>query len=158
MKYQFFTIPVISFDSEQEKLNHFCSQHSIVAVDKQLIMQGSHYVWAFCITYLQDSSSAVSSKSKQSQRIRIDYKEVLNEEDFTIFVELRNLRKQVAEQHGVPVYAIFTNEQLAAMVTGRVTTLAQLQTIEGVGESRLVKYGEVFVDGLLGLFNETPES
>ncbi len=153
MKYQFFTVPVVSPQDEQEKLNLFCSQHRIVDVDKQIIMQGNTYFWVFCISYM-DAAMAEVSKNKQSNRKRIDYKEVLNEVDFNKYVELRNLRKEIAEQNGIPVYAVFTNEHLATMVQQRITTLIKLQAIDGIGESRLEKYGEAFITCLIGLFNE----
>jgi superfamily II DNA helicase RecQ len=41
----------------------------------------------------------------------------------------------------VPVYAVFTNEQLAKMVTGGVVTKAALEKIDGVGEAKATKYG-----------------
>ena len=48
---------------------------------------------------------------------------------------------KIAEAEGVPVYAIFTNEQLAAMVQRKATTAAGLAAIEGVGQARLEKHG-----------------
>ena len=46
----------------------------------------------------------------------------------------------------MPAYALFTNEQLAEMVQRRVRTLAALREIAGVGEARIEKYGEDFLD------------
>ena len=112
------------------------------------------HFWTFCISYI-DGSPSVSSTSKPINKKRIDYKEVLNEEDFNKFAALRELRKTMAEKKGVPVYTVFTNEQLAEMVQGKALTLTQLQAIEGVGKSRLEKYGEAFVSCLHRLFNET---
>ena len=57
------------------------------------------------------------------------------------FVQLRDLRKSIAQAEAVPVYTVFTNEQLAAMVRARVTTRAGLGKIDGVGEARIEKYG-----------------
>jgi superfamily II DNA helicase RecQ len=73
---------------------------------------------------------------------------VLNEADFVVFSKLRDLRKAVAEKEGAPAYSVFTNEQLAAMVTGRVESQAALGKIDGVGSARLEKYGSAFVDAL----------
>ena len=67
-----------------------------------------------------------------------------------MFVRLRNLRKEIAEKDSVPSYSIFNNEQLAAMVTGKVDSLASMQTIAGVGEARVSKYGEAFLNELTG--------
>ena len=53
-------------------------------------------------------------------RPRVDYKQVLSEADFALFAELRSWRKGPRRAEGVPVYAVFTNEQLAEIVRRRV--------------------------------------
>ena len=72
---------------------------------------------------------------------KIDYKDVLKPEEFAVFAKLRDLRKQIAQAEAVPVYTIFTNEQLADMVRAKVTTRAGLGKIDGIGEARVEKYG-----------------
>ena len=54
---------------------------------------------------------------------------------------MRTLRKEIATEEGVQLYAVFTNEQLAQIVQGRVRTKEQLSKIPGVGETRVEKYG-----------------
>ncbi len=49
-----------------------------------------------------------------------DYKELLNPEDFAVFAHCAEPRKAIAQAEAVPVYTVFTNEQLAQMVTNRV--------------------------------------
>ena len=72
---------------------------------------------------------------------KIDYREVLSPEDFAVFARLRQLRKEIAQAEAVPVYTIFTNDQLAQMVQSRATTKAALEKIAGVGDARIEKYG-----------------
>lgn len=45
-----------------------------------------------------------------------------------------------AERDGVPPYAVFTNEQLAAIVQGRMTMATALKAIDGIGDARIDKY------------------
>ncbi len=52
----------------------------------------------------------------------------------------------------MPPYALFSNEQLAAMVTQRVSTRADLRAIAGVGEARLEKYADEFLQELARLW------
>jgi superfamily II DNA helicase RecQ len=85
----------------------------------------------------------------------VDYKEVLKPEEFEVFSRLRDWRKGVAEKDSVPVYVVFTNEQLAEMVKRRVSTKAALKEIEGVGESRIEKYGDAVLERIV--FNPVPE-
>jgi ATP-dependent DNA helicase RecQ len=42
----------------------------------------------------------------------------------------------------VPVFTVFTNAQLAEMVRMPVSTAADLGKIDGVGETRVTKYGK----------------
>ena len=76
-------------------------------------------------------------------------REVLSPEDFAVYVRLRELRKTIAAEEAIPPYSVFTNEQLAAIVTGRVSSKADLGKIAGIGEARLEKYGSRFLS-LLG--------
>jgi len=48
----------------------------------------------------------------------------------------------MAQAEAVPVYALFTNEQLAQMVLRRCRTKSELLGIEGVGEAKIDKYAE----------------
>ena len=59
--------------------------------------------------------------------------------------KLRDLRKDLSESEGVPVYAVFTNEQLAQVVQKRVTSKASLHAISGLGDARIEKYGDRMV-------------
>ena len=73
---------------------------------------------------------------------------MLPPDQFTVFVKLRDLRKQLAQAEAVPVYTIFTNDQVAEMVRRRVHTRADLEGIAGVGDARVGKYGLQFLAAL----------
>lgn len=83
------------------------------------------------------------------RRPTLDYRELLSADEFQIFVRLRTLRKERAERDGVPVYSVFTNEQLAAMARGKVRSAAELARLSGVGKARIERYGPEFL-ALLG--------
>lgn len=70
---------------------------------------------------------------------------MLNEQDFAVYAKLRALRKELAEKEGIPAYAVLTNEQMAEMVQRRVQTKAALREIAGIGDARIDKYGESFL-------------
>jgi len=148
MRFHFLTIPAFDPDAAQDALNAFCAQHRIVASDRHFVDRGVDSFWAVCVTWVEGSAAAFPTQAK---RERVDYREVLGEADFAVYSELRRLRKQLAEREGVPAYAIFTNEQLAAMVQRRVATAQGLGAIEGVGEARVDKFGEVFLAALTRL-------
>ncbi len=126
------------------ELNAFLRSHRVITVDRQFVSDGANSYWSICVTFVEGRASAPSDSSKK----RIDYREVLNERDFAVFARLRTLRKTLAEQEGVPAYALFTNEQLAEIVRRNVNSKRALGEITGVGEARVEKYGEAFLTAL----------
>src|SRR5262249_19764687 len=91
---------------------------------------------------------ATSSGGDRGVRGKVDYKEVLSPEEFTVFAKLRELRKEIAHAEAVPVYTIFTNEQLAQMVKARAATKEDLAKIAGLGDARIDKCGPRMIEVL----------
>ena len=125
-----------------EELNTFLRSHRIVNVEKRLIDGERGTGWVFLIEYGNTDNKNTASSSSQ----RIDYREVLNPVEYALYDKLRDLRKQIAEKSGIPIYAVFTNDQLAGMVKKPPTTPKDLMSISGVGEARIKQYGEAFVN------------
>ena len=108
--------------------------------------------WAFCIEYLDGPVDGGRRSGK-----RIDYKELLSPDQFTVFSRLRETRKRLAEEEGVPVYAVFTNEQLAAIVRAGIKEVSGLTKIQGVGEAKTEKYGAAMVAAIAETLGEARE-
>jgi ATP-dependent DNA helicase RecQ len=62
-----------------------------------------------------------------------------------LFDALRALRRDLAEEAGVPPYVIFHDATLREMAQRRPATLAELGSISGVGARKLEAYGEAFL-------------
>jgi superfamily II DNA helicase RecQ len=127
-----------------DELNKFLKANRIINVEKSLIDGERGTGWLFLIEYGAETKT-VSGGSAQ----HIDYREILSEQDYALFDKLRGLRKELAEKQGLPVYAVFNNDQLAAMIKSKASTLKDLAVIPGIGESRIKQYGGQFLD-LLG--------
>lgn len=143
MPFKFYTLSVRDDGTVEQELNAFLCSHRVLAVDRRWVEQGSESFWTICVDYLEGSKS---KSPGGSNRTKVDYKEILPPEDFAVFAKLRDLRKQVAQSEAVPVYTVFTNEQLAEMVRGRAESKAALESIAGVGDARIEKYGPAFLD------------
>jgi superfamily II DNA helicase RecQ len=139
--FRFFTVPVQDSGRAQEELNAFLCSHKILLVDRRWVEQGASSFWSFCIDYLEGALADGNDYRGPGGRAKIDYRETLKPEDFAVFARLRDLRKEIAQVEGVPVYTIFTNEQLAQMVQTRTTTKAALEKIAGVRDAHCNKYG-----------------
>jgi superfamily II DNA helicase RecQ len=74
--------------------------------------------------------------------MKTDYREKLDPDTFARFARLRQARKRWAEEAGVPVYAIFTNAQLAAVAQAQPASQTALQEIDGIGPAKAGTYGE----------------
>jgi len=142
MPVKFFACSCRGDDEATEHLNRFLSGHRIVSVEKNFVQDGQTSFWAVCVTYIEQDSI---NRPAPMKRGKLDYREILPEAEFAVFAKLRNVRKLLADKEGVPAYALFTNEQLAAMVQRRVSTLTALREIEGVGGARAEKYGSDFL-------------
>jgi ATP-dependent DNA helicase RecQ len=61
---------------------------------------------------------------------------------------LKNRRIELAREHGVPAYIIFHDNTLLEMIELQPSTLEELAMINGVGASKLEKYGKEFLEVL----------
>ena len=157
MEFRFFSIRAMDPGPCQDELNRLCAERRVVAVDRQFVADGQNSFWAVCVTIASDPEplpAALTGRDQKHQRSngsgssRVDYKEVLSKEEFTIFADLRQWRKQVAAEEGVPLYTVFTNEQLAAIVQQQIDNLPALGKIDGIGPARLERYGVRVLDKL----------
>lgn len=64
--------------------------------------------------------------------------------DETLFDRLRKLRKKLADEREVPAYVIFGDTTLRSMAREYPETLDALRAISGIGEKKLVEFGETF--------------
>ena len=71
---------------------------------------------------------------------------VVDAEDQGLWNALRACRKRLAEEHGVPPYVIFHDATLREMLEFRPTTASQLLSITGVGQSKLERFGDEFLE------------
>ncbi len=72
----------------------------------------------------------------------------LSDEGEALFQGLRELRKSIADQQGVPAYIVFNDKTLRAMAEGRPCTPQELLAISGVGPLKLERYGEAFLEAV----------
>ena len=165
MRLHFATIPLHDSAPAEADLNRFLAAHRVLAVDRHLVADGARSAWAVCVTYVDRPSTAAADPApaaatappKPGQpREAVDYKAVLAPAEFDLFARLRALRKRLAERDGVPPYAVFSNEQLAAIARARPQSAAALARFPGVGKARLEKYGPALLADLADLTDPPP--
>ncbi len=148
MQFRLFTIPAYDPDAELSELNRFLASVKVFQVDRQF--HSEDRVWQMMVGYQEKKGSDPARGNRKKNRI--DYREVLKPDEFVLFDRLRRWRKEQAEVESIPAYAILTNEQLAGISKLSEFSLAEIARIDGVGSSRMEKYGEI----LLELCREKP--
>ncbi len=72
----------------------------------------------------------------------------LSPEAAALFERLRAWRAATAKELAVPAYVIFHDATLRQIAAQAPTSLAQLSTVNGVGETKLAKFGQQILDTL----------
>lgn len=84
-------------------------------------------------------------KQKRGSRKKAGAAAMLSEKDLELFETLRVLRREIAGEEKVPPYMIFSDKTLALMSAAHPANLEEILRISGVGEFKLQKYGERFL-------------
>lgn len=145
MQVKFFSIPIIGGEAESEAMNLFLRSEKILQTENQLVNGSTGAYWCFCVKYLQGSGSI----SKDRDRARIDYMQVLDAETFKRFSKMRETRKRLAGEEAIPAYAVFTDEELAEMARPEILTAPFMKSVKGIGEKKFEKYSAHFLNATL---------
>ena len=141
MQYKFFTFPVATNEIMEEELNKFLRSNKIVEIEKHIII-GTSPMWSICIGYLLFSQKYNETSPK------INYEQILDKTEFANFENLRDIRKQVAQELKIPAYAVFTNKELAELSKLENITPQSLLSLDGFGSGRMEKVGTQFLSKL----------
>ena len=143
MQFKVFTIPVTDDGTAIEDMNRFLRSHKVLETEQQLVSTKNGVQWHFCIKYLANAQP--DNKSQNSSKI--DYKEVLDDKTFAVFSILREIRKKIAEEEGMPVYAVFTNEELAGIAALDEISPQTIKSVKGIGEKKTERFGKRLIEG-----------
>ncbi|RZN39760.1 MAG: DNA helicase RecQ [Methanosarcinales archaeon] len=112
-----------------------------------LLSEGDQYP---IIKLTSDGNKVLSGTKKVSltkpEETKIIQKNANGSFDHDLFEILRSLRKQLADDAGMPPYVIFHDSSLVEMATNFPQNRSDFRTIGGVGEHKLEKYGELFLE------------
>ncbi len=88
---------------------------------------------------LRKDTKTTTKRSKR-QAIEIDH------EDLALWHALRQCRRRLAEEYGVPPYVIFHDVTLQNMLHLKPNTIQQMLEVSGIGDAKAQKYGHAFLD------------
>ena len=106
---------------------------------------------------LQKETQPVRREPKQSKR------QLPREVDEQLFAALVSLRSELAKSQKVPAYVVFADSTLTDMCVKLPSTDEEFLRVSGVGQVKLERYGQVFLQAISGFVEEngrptTPQS
>jgi ATP-dependent DNA helicase RecQ len=91
------------------------------------------------LTLARPRLKTVTKKPVRKRAIDLDYNEDL-------FELLRQRRKEIADEQGVPPFVVFSDNSLVEMAYYLPLTEEEMMKINGVGKHKMVHYGQQFID------------
>ncbi|WP_075184918.1 DNA helicase RecQ [Teredinibacter haidensis] len=101
-----------------------------------------------CRPILRGQDTIFLRREKATQKAAPARKRVLDiaEEDMGLWNALRQCRKELAEEHGVPPYVIFHDATLKEMLEKRPLNDYEMLCLSGIGDRKLEQFGEAFIE------------
>ena len=90
-------------------------------------------------------ASRTQSKGERTSRVKEGYEAVADE---PLWHALKAKRLELAREQGVPPYVIFHDSTLLEMLNRKPETLTEMSQITGIGQSKLERYGDEFLEVL----------
>ncbi len=140
MQFKIFSIPIVGGERANEEMNRFLRSKKVLHTEAQLVQGEEGIFWCFCIKYIENSLPNSGKKKK------VDYRNVLSSESFTRFARMRDVRKRLAKEEGIPAYAVFTDAELAELAKIEELTIAEMRKMKGIGVKKIEKFGHCFLN------------
>lgn len=111
----------------------------------------------FPIIYVTENGKKVlMGEQKVFRKVSVVTKQIT--EESPLFEKLRALRRQLAQDAGVPPFVVFSDRSLQDMVSRMPTTEDEFLEVNGVGLTKLERYGEPFLTEIRSFQQETISS
>ena len=141
MQINLFTIPIGDNGTALDEMNRFLRSHKILEVQSQLVNNDHDACWCFCVRFIERAFFQNSDKKE-----KMDYKKVLDTETFQKFSKLREIRKKVAADEGIPAFAVFTDEELAGLARLESITKKTMLSVKGIGDKKVERFAKHFIN------------
>jgi len=115
------------------------------------VLRGEQEVW---LRRDADPAKRKTSKAERGSRLREAFAGA-NEDP--LWLALKAKRTALAREQGVPPYLIFHDSTLLEILNRKPQTLPEMGQISGVGQAKLAKYGDEFLQVVEDVANGVPE-
>lgn len=111
------------------------------ATDGYAVLQLNDLSWEV----LRGQRQVMVAVEPQRSEVTIQRSDMGNDQVEELYDRLRKLRKQIADDEGNPPYAVFSNATLREMAEQQPLNRKQFLKLSGVGNRKLDKYGDIFL-------------
>lgn len=125
-------------------MSDFLADREVLRWESHFFERKGDFFWTVLVEYEPSSAPTpqVQNSLEGRNKKEDDYKSILAESDWPLFKRLKEWRGERCKEEGVPPYIICTNIQLARVTVMRPASLNSLQSIDGIGKSKIEKYGK----------------
>ena len=106
--------------------------------------QGAEVLRGRATIALRAETLKTRSKDRRSQTAPVFAEDV----DSDLLAALKKLRRELAEEQGIPAYAVFPDRTLVELARARPASLSEMRGLHGIGDKKLERYGELFLEVL----------
>ncbi len=125
----------------EEAIDNFCLNKKIIKLKEEFFVQSGKAYWTIFVEY-----ETILPKIKEETN--------LSEAEKILFEKLRVWRREKAEENGIPVYLISTNEQLKEIIRKRPKTFEEIKRINGFGKKKIEKYGKELIEIITNFYKK----
>lgn len=108
------------------------------------VLRGETDIW---LRRDAEPAKSKNSKAERGAQAREGYAAANHD---PMWQALKDKRMELAREQGVPPYVIFHDSTLLEILNNRPQTLPEMGKITGVGQAKLMKYGDAFLEVLEG--------
>lgn len=131
---------------------------SILVSENGLAITGSPYpilqLTPQSRTILTGKQQLSMVKKKETKKVRVSQTEDLSGEQQELFEELRQVRLELAREHQLAPFMIFSDRSLRDMIARLPGTKGEFLEVHGVGEKKWEEYGALFMERIASWSNE----
>ena len=103
------------------------------------VLKGEQPVW------LRQDAEPARRRASQAERVSRAKEAFAGANDDPLWQALKAKRLELAREQGVPPYVIFHDSTLLEILNQRPQTLDAMGRISGIGQAKLVRYGDDFL-------------
>ena len=142
MQVKLFTISASDNGELQRELNSFLATHRILEIEQKFCENDKGGWWSFCIRYVGENERVKFPVIQQgfTKKDKPDYKDVLSQQEYELFLLLKAARKEISAIDGVLPYNVFTDAELVEIIRIEDRNEKSISEINGIGEKRAQKY------------------